>query len=186
MLTDERAWLRAGSEDSSAFAELYERHVSSVYRYALQMLRQVPDAEDITQEVFVLAWVKRSSIQVVDRSLLPWLLVTAKNLSLNRIKQVHREARNFALDGEENAMLNPHPAAEDIALDQMLTAAIEAAVDELSLTDQTLYHLCITEGLSYKKAAESLGTTHSVVRNKLSRLRHMLRTNLIAQKEGSL
>jgi DNA-directed RNA polymerase specialized sigma24 family protein len=75
----EQRWLQAPAVDTGAFANLYDKHITSVYRYALQMLGSVPDAEDISQEVFVLAWVKRSKIRVVDQSLLPWLLVTTQS-----------------------------------------------------------------------------------------------------------
>ena len=91
---EDRACLEAASAgDSAAFVRLYEKHISSVYRYALQMLRSVSEAEDIAQEVFILAWVKRTKIRIVDQSVLPWLLVTTRNLSLNRVKRTNRDAR---------------------------------------------------------------------------------------------
>jgi hypothetical protein len=81
LLMEDRACLDAtGAGDSAAFVRLYEKHINSVYRYALQMLRSVPEAEDIAQEVFILAWVKRTKIRIVDQSVLPWLLVTTRNL----------------------------------------------------------------------------------------------------------
>ena len=139
----ERQWLDAG--DSSAFVHLYNAHITSVYRYAFQMLGSTTDAEDIAQEVFVLAWVKRSTIQIVDQSLLPWLLVTTRNLSLNKIKMVRRESRHTSLDSGDTVVLNPHPAAEDVAIAHQLEVAINESIDELSETDQTLYHLCISK-----------------------------------------
>lgn len=178
----ERAWLTAG--DSDAFARLYDKHITSVYRYALQMLGNVPDAEDIAQEVFVLAWVKRSKIRVVDQSLLPWLLVTARNLSLNKIKLRSRDDRYASLDSTEVSMVRPQRGAEEVAMAQLLEVAINEAVDDLSDTDQTLYHLCISEGLSYQKAADLLGVTHGVVRNRISSVRRALRIKLAAQQEG--
>lgn len=178
----ERMWLDAG--DSAAFGHLYDKHITSVYRYALQMLGSVPDAEDMAQEVFVLAWVKRSKIRVVDQSLLPWLLVTTRNLSLNRIKLLNRDARHTSLDSGEAFALYPQRGAEEAAIAQLLETAINEAIDDLSDTDQTLYHLCISEGLSYQKAADLLGVTHGVVRNRLSAVRRTLRLKLVNQQEG--
>lgn len=178
----ERTWLDAG--DSDAFEHLYDTHIASVYRYALKMLGSVPDAEDIAQEVFVLAWIKRSKIRVVDQSLLPWLLVTTRNLSLNKIKLVSREARHVSLESGEVFALHPQRGAEEVAMAQLLETAIIEAIDNLSETDQTLYHLCISEGLSYQKAADLLGVTHGVVRNRLSAVRRTLRLKLATQQEG--
>ncbi|SDT05538.1 RNA polymerase sigma factor [Microterricola viridarii] len=178
----ERLWLEAG--DAASFGQLYDTHVTSVYRYALRMLGKVADAEDITQEVFVLVWVKRSKIRIVDESLLPWLLVTTRNLSLNRIKLRGRETRNASLDSAEVFALHPQRGAEEEALARMLGAAIAEAIDELSEADQTLYHLCISEGLSYQKAADAMGVSHGVVRNRLSAVRRTLRLRLLTQHEG--
>lgn len=185
MISDDRAWLEAsGSEESAAFAEVYDKHVRSVYRYSLHVLRSAHEAEDVTQEVFILAWTKRRSIRLADRSLLPWLLVTSRNLSLNRVKQLQRDARRTTQSSEADARQQTHPAADEDAAGRMLRAAIDDAVDDLSVTDQTLYHLCITEGLSYQQAATALGTTHGAVRNRLARLRRSLRDTLTPQREG--
>ena len=185
MISDDRAWLEAsGSEESAAFVKVYDKHVRSVYRYSLHVLRNPHEAEDITQEVFVLAWTKRRSIRLVDMSVLPWLLVTSRNLSLNRVKQLQRYARKAMRSSDEEARPMIHPAADDDAAVRMLRAAIDEAVDDLSVTDQTLYHLCITEGLSYQQAASALGTSHGAVRNRLARLRRSLQISLTPQREG--
>jgi RNA polymerase sigma factor (sigma-70 family) len=184
LLMEERACLEAASAgDSAAFVRLYEKHINSVYRYALQMLRSIPEAEDIAQEVFILAWVKRTKIRIVDQSVLPWLLVTTRNLSLNRIKKANRDARNASLDAQD-VSLRSHQDTEGAVMSGMLAAAIEDAIEDLSSTDQTLYYLCISEGFSYQKAADVLGVTHGVVRNRLARVRRALQLNLATRKEG--
>lgn len=185
MTSDDRGWTDASAAQApEAFADLYDRHVGSVYRYCLHVLNNTEDAEDITQEVFVLAWTKRTSLRLVDRSILPWLLVTSRNLSLNRVKQLQRNDRRTAPVSPQHQIAASHPAADLDANARMLRAAIDEAVDDLSMTDQTLYHLCISEGLSYEQAAATLGTTHGAVRNRLGRLRQSLRITLTPQREG--
>lgn len=81
---DDRALLgRARSGDRTAFSELYDRHVRAVYWQAFGVVRDDDLAEDVTQEVFITAWRKLHGIDVVDESLLPWLLVTARYTALN-------------------------------------------------------------------------------------------------------
>src|SRR6185503_1319500 len=41
--------------DPQAFAELYRRHVRSIYRYHLAHTRNVKDAEDLTSQTFIAA-----------------------------------------------------------------------------------------------------------------------------------
>ena len=69
-------------------------------------------------------------------------------------------------------------------MSRLLAAAIQDAIDDLSSADQTLYYLCITEGFSYQKAADALGVTHAVVRNRLARVRRALQLNLATRNEG--
>jgi len=47
---------RARNGDRSAFAELYDTHVDSVYRYLLYRVREPADAEDLCSEVFTRAF----------------------------------------------------------------------------------------------------------------------------------
>ena len=184
-LTEEQEWLAAArAGDPAPFGKLYDKHFPAVYRYALRMVGHTSGAEDLAQEAFTLAWDKRIKIRVVDQSILPWLLVTTRNLGLNRLKQLTRDSRNRELRVDNTELAGSGPGAEILVIQRQLENAIVDAVDELSPVDQTLYYLCIEEGLSYQQAANSLGTTRGAVRNRLSRLKHTLRVKLIAQQEG--
>ncbi|MBC7761198.1 MAG: sigma-70 family RNA polymerase sigma factor [Candidatus Saccharibacteria bacterium] len=169
--------------DPAAFSNLYRTHISAVYWYALRLLKNTVDAEDASHDVFVLAWEKRTRIRIVDESILPWLLVSTRNLCLNRLKKTNRERSHRAEHAvlENTVATGPSAAAE--LESQELRAAILAAVDRLSDTDQQLYYLCIEEGSSYADAARVLNTTHNSVRSRLSRLRLSLRLSLVDQKE---
>lgn len=166
--------------DHKAFGELYEAYVRDVYRYALRMLRDVTGAEDITQDVFTLAWANRAEIRIVDLSFLPWLLVTTRNLSLNRLKRTNRRVELL----ESSESIDPRPGPEDALLDRQLAEAIQDAVARLSDTDQRLYRLCLVDEMSYRDAASALGTTTGAVRNRLSRLRRALQISLATHEEG--
>ena len=166
--------------DKDAFGTLYEEYVHDVYRYALRMLRDVTGAEDITQDVFTLAWANKADITIVDISLLPWLLVTTRNLSLNRLKRTNRQAGSTASPDSTD----PRPGPESSLIDRQLGRSIEDAVARLSDSDQRLYRLCLVDEMSYKDAATALGTTTGAVRNRLSRLRRALQISLATHKEG--
>jgi RNA polymerase sigma-70 factor (ECF subfamily) len=180
----ESGWLdEARRGDATAFSSLYQTHIRAVYWYALRMLKNAADAEDASHDVFVLAWEKRSTIRIVDQSILPWLLVSTRNLCLNRLKKSGREQAERARYAViEDAPDPTRSAAADLEGRELL-AAIEDAVGDLSSTDQQLYYLCIDEGLSYADAAAILDTTHQSVRSRLSRLRRALRISLADQKE---
>src|SRR5438045_8764911 len=54
---------RAAKGDASAFEELYRLHYRRVYGLCLRMTQNVAEAEDITQEVFILLHRKAGSFR---------------------------------------------------------------------------------------------------------------------------
>jgi len=182
--TDLANLTQAQGGDREAFVALYDTHVRAVYWFTLKMVRSTADAEDITQDTFVIAWSKRHAIRPVDQSVLPWLLVTARNLGNNLIRSRTRDEHHRTDSDLSNFPDPQHRSVPDEVENRMLLDAIDHAVCQLSETDQTLYYLCIDEGLSYEQAARALGTSHGVVRNRLARVRITLRGKLSAQKEA--
>lgn len=169
---------RAAEGDREAFAQLYDRHVRAVYWQAFRVVRDADLAEDVTQEAFVVAWRRLRSIRLVDASVLPWLLVTARQCALNAARSARRRRTE-----ELHERL---PAEEDVetAVEADLARVeIDAAVAALGETDRRLYELCIDGDHTYEQAAAALGVSHAVVRNRLHRLRARLRADLRAMRE---
>jgi RNA polymerase sigma-70 factor (ECF subfamily) len=173
---------RAQSGDRRAFAELYDRHVRPVYWQSYSMVRDAGEAEEVTQDVFVTTWRRIRAITLVDGSLLPWLLVTARYTALNANRRAARR-RNEPLD--ENA-----PDGADSSVEREIEAAqvraeIDKAVAALAPNDRRLYELCVEGDHTYEQAARELGVSHAVVRNRLHRLRTRLRADLRSMRETS-
>lgn len=167
---------RAVRGDRLAFDQLYLRHVRPVYWQAYAVVRNEHDAEDATQEVFITAWKKITGIRVVDDSLLPWLLVTARYTALNKRRKIQRDASHQAsLDREvaDSAM-----SVEESALHDELLARVGKSVAALSETDRQLYELCINGDRTYGEAADDLGVSHGAIRNRVSRIRQRLRADI--------
>ena len=66
-------------------------------------------------------------------------------------------------------------------VDAALAERIIAEVGTLSPLDQQIFRLCAEEGYAYGAAAEALGVSHGVVRNRLSRIRTRLRGTIAAE-----
>ncbi len=167
---------RAVRGDRLAFDQLYLRHVRPVYFQAYAVVRNEYDAEDTTQEVFITAWKKITGIRIVDDSLLPWLLVTARYTALNKRRQSQRDAsRQLPFDGD---VIDSSMTVEETAAHDELLARVGKAVAALSEPDQRLYELCINGDRTYAEAADELGVTHGAIRNRVSRIRQRLRADI--------
>src|SRR5213078_1956024 len=73
-----------------AFERMYKRHVGDVYRYALAVMRNPADAEDVTQTTFLNAY--RSYVEKGNRPEKPqnWLIAIAHNVCRQRFRQSAR------------------------------------------------------------------------------------------------
>src|SRR5687768_6775362 len=78
-----------------AFARLYRRHVGDVYRYALVLLRNLEDAEDVTQTTFLNAY-RAFGRDERPANARAWLLGLAHNVCRQRVR-----APTVALDEDE-------------------------------------------------------------------------------------
>ncbi|VXB69137.1 RNA polymerase sigma factor [Aeromicrobium sp. 9AM] len=179
---DRELLARAAAGDRSAFGQLYDRHVRPVYWQAYAVVQDADEAEDVTQDVFITTWDKIRRISVVDESVLPWLLVTARFTALNARRRSHKvRARSIEL----NAELPDDSSVEDAVVAEQIRSEIDKAVATLSATDRRLYELCVVGDHTYELAARELGVSHAVVRNRISRLRTRLRADLRSMRETS-
>ncbi len=155
--------------DRGAFSALFARHGRAVYLYAWSMTRDDRDAEDIAQEVFVVAWRKLAGIRIVESSALPWLLVTCRNLSRNALR-----ARRDAIVLDESLL--PADRTRQERVEEL--AWVRQHVERLGAMDQRVIHLCLVEGYSYAEAGDHLGLTTSAVAKRVERARASLRLSL--------
>lgn len=172
--TSDQRWVaQAAAGDESAFRELYRLYVRPVYWIAHGIIGSPADAEDVTQETFVTAWRKLPGLELQGESALPWLATICRFQAANRMRQRRRDQAHTA-----DAVDDRLPATISVE-EQVITAdlaeRIAAEIGTLSEIDREIFRLCAAEGYAYQAAAEELGISHAVVRNRLSRVRTRLR-----------
>lgn len=168
-----------GSEH--AFRALYRRHVRPVFWLAHGLVGSTADAEDVTQETFVVAWRKLPGLDLAGESLLPWLVTICRYQCANRIRRQQRD-RLHTSEAADDALPSTVDVERQVA-DAQLVERILAEVAAMSPLDQRIFRLCAAEGYVYQAAAAELGVSHGVVRNRLSRIRTRVRTAV--DPEGS-
>lgn len=174
---DERAlFLRVQAGDRESFRTLFRLHMRSVYWAAFGVLQSRADSEEVMQDAFMTMWDKRATIELVGESTLPWLVTTARYLALNRRRAEQRKRRD-PLDPDDE-LLDRALGPESAAVANEARQHIESVMSLMPLVDQEIFWLCLVGDLSYKQAARQLGITHGSVRNRLSRLKARLRSEL--------
>ena len=170
------AWVAALGNDADAFVAIFEQHRDRVYRHALRMTANVHDAEDVTAATFLELWRRRSSVRVVDGSVLPWLLVTTTNLARHLTRGLRRyRALIAALPRAQDAR-----SAEDVALEQIeemrIATKVREALSGLAPSDAALITLTMFEHYSPAQAAAALGISDGAARTRLHRARTRMAT----------
>lgn len=173
-------WAAALRGDKEAFATVFDLHKDRVYRHALRLVSNVHDAEDVTAGAFLELWRRRRAVRLVDGSVLPWLLVTATNLSRNTARSLRRYR---ALLGSLPRSA-PAPDADEVALNSIEEAraaeGVRKALSSLSSTDSAIITLTFWEGFSPAQAALALGISDGAARIRLHRARAKMASALEA------
>ncbi|PPF46354.1 MULTISPECIES: RNA polymerase sigma factor [unclassified Rathayibacter] len=174
--TDEAAaWARASSGDGEAFASIFDEHRARVFRHAYRLLVDATDAEDAVAVAFLELWRRRRSVEVINGSVLPWLLVTVTNTArnLSRGRNRYRALLTSLPHGDHQ------PSAEDAALRDVIDdRQLAKALGRLSPADLRLVTLVMIEGYSPTDAAPLLGLSAGATRTRLHRVRAALRDQL--------
>lgn len=150
----------------------YDAHGGLVYRFCARSLGPHA-AQDVTQEVFLIAWRKRSTFDPTRGSLAGWLLGIARFRVLGALRD-----RGAPTASASDRLTPPEvmlPDAVDALADRLLVADVLRALPDRAATAITLSFL---QGLSHQEVADRmevpLGTVKSDIRRGLERLQRAL------------
>ncbi|PZG16054.1 RNA polymerase subunit sigma [Micromonospora craterilacus] len=144
------------------FRGVYARHFPDVVRYGLRRLDGMAAAEELAQEVFLVAWRRRWE---VPARTLPWLYGVARRLLANH----WRAQRAVPPSGE---------LTETVGLDRhdgiVRLMDVRTALGRLSDDDQEILRLVGWEQLSLREAALVVGCGSATAKVRLHRARRRL------------
>lgn len=166
---------------SESFGELMNRHQDRLFRMVFQLTGDRQEAEDISQETFVQAYVKLDSFQGAS-AFFTWLYRIAFNLTVSRSRKkkptvsvdVAREKGN---EPEANA---PHVGTEMEREEDV--ERLHEAMGRLSEEHRAILMLREIEGYDYDSIADLLDVRVGTVRSRLHRARACLRDLLVREE----
>lgn len=153
--------------ERSEFYRLAQRYQDTVFRVALNYFRNVPDAEDMVQEVLIKLYTARQPFQN-DEHVRYWLIRVTVNLCKNALRSPWRK-RRVSLDELCAAIPFEEPAQSDLFLTVM----------SLPEKYRTVLYLFYYEDCTVKEIARLLDLKESAVTTRLSRARRALRSELM-------
>ncbi|RJP52199.1 MAG: RNA polymerase sigma factor [Anaerolineaceae bacterium] len=150
--------------NKNAFAELYHRHVTRVYRYHLARTGNIHDAEDLTSQTFLAALEGIRSFRG-DGSFAAWLMGIASRrralLFRGRRPEVPIEAALHVPTSEASPETN--------ASNRLQMESVSRALRQISRDRAEAILLCLISGLTCAEAAKSMQKSEAAVKMLLSR-----------------
>jgi len=150
-----------------AFEILYRRYVKDVYHYALALLRNPADAEDVTQTTFLNAYrAYQQGIEIEKPH--NWLIKICHNVARTRYARASRRVKEVPLEDHVDQLAVPDADQPDVV-------GVLRALARLPFNQRAALAMRELEGRSYAEIADTIGVSVPAVETLIFRARKTLR-----------
>lgn len=164
---------KADQGNMQAFAELYKRHYRRVLSLCLRMTRNLAEAEDLAQEVFLHLLRKAGSFRG-ESAFTSWLHRLTVNHVLMHFRKLRSRLEHTTEDGEIPAkvVLGTDDSRSMPILNRL---ALDKAIEKLPAGYRTVFQLHDIEGLEHEEISRLLGCAIGTSKSQLHKARRTLR-----------
>ena len=172
--------------DTRAFEFLFDKYREKVYGIAFRYARNREDALEVTQDVFLRAYLGLAKFKT-DSKFFTWLyrITVNRAIDFTRSRRVQPlvgvEASAMDALGEVPGRRSPPPDPVVQAQDKELEERVLESVEQLSEKHRTVFLLHACEDLSYKEIADVVGCSLGTVMSRLFYARKKLQEILAKQ-----
>ncbi|MEO6701225.1 MAG: sigma-70 family RNA polymerase sigma factor [Jatrophihabitantaceae bacterium] len=152
----------AQTGDGEAFGKLYDRYVTSVFRFIYYRVNDRTLAEDFTSETFLRALRRISTINYQGRDIGAWFMTIARNIVFD-----HAKSARFRLElttGESLDRGDTDAGPELAVLTKLTNTRLLEAVNELGEEQKECIVLRFLHGLSVAETAAVMGKNDGAIK----------------------
>ena len=176
-LTDAELFLLLQNGQTDPLGILYDRHAALVYGIAFQLLGNTSEAEDLTQDIFLIL-TKECSYDPQRGTLRTYLAILTRSRALDRLRaRTRNQQRLHGHSSNENDRVLSESPIEDISQLER-SEEVQQALQQLSSKEQEVLKMAYYQGMSQSEIATrlntALGTVKSRSRRGLLKLRQVL------------
>lgn len=173
--TDAELLKQIARGDEPAFELLYRRHSTPLYNYLFRLTHHTTVAEDLLQEVFVVAWEKAHSFRG-DAQVKTWLFRIAHHQAISWLR---RKREVLTADGTLFDRPVP-PQGETQVMETWRAEQLGTALDKLSPEHRAVLELAYFYDMPYAEIAKIMDCPVGTVKSRLNYARRSLSLHLQA------
>ncbi|MBS0470428.1 MAG: RNA polymerase sigma factor [Proteobacteria bacterium] len=162
--------------------QIYRDEASALRTFVKRIVRNSSDAEDLVQETFLRSWPALDSGTVdCPRA---FLFRTARNLSLNHIRNGRVRSSDAARAASDEAFRQYLPTAEEQIIASEEAAACHQLLDALPSRCREAFVLRVVDEMSYKQMSKSMRLSVSTVEKHIGKGKQICRSLLTDPNRG--
>lgn len=157
----EQCLLAMKNQDLTALEELYHRTSASVFGFALSVLKNVQDAEDVMHDLYVSVWSAIGQYYPEGRPM-AWIITITRNLCLQKLREYQKRSDIPQEDWETYIGTNRNMSSEDKLI---LAECLRTLSDE----QRQIVVLHAVAGFKHREIAKLLGIPLSTILSRYNR-----------------
>lgn len=161
--------------DQDAFHAIYYHYAPRLYGKLIKVLHSEDLASEILQDVFMIIWQKRTSIDPT-LSFRAYLFKIADNLAIDLFRKANRNST--VMEQLLAASIDHYTHTEEWLEQKERAGLLHEAVAALPEQRRIIFTLCKIEGKSHQEVAQMLDISTSTVNNQLVKAMQFLRKYL--------
>ncbi|MEQ8359948.1 MAG: RNA polymerase sigma-70 factor [Cytophagales bacterium] len=164
---------RSGDKfDKTEFENLFNENYESVRNFIYYKTGDIQLAEDISQDVFIKIWERRS--EIIPEKVKYLCFTIANNLSLNYLKHL-KIVYNF-----KNAFIERHEfeSPEHLLIQKEFDLKLQEVISELPEKQRIVFLMNRIDKLTYNEIADRLGLSVKAIEKRMSQALKELNTKL--------
>lgn len=158
-----------------AFRKIVERHQARIFYLGMRFFRNLHDAEDFAQEVFLKAY-KKLGMFKGQASFGSWLYRLAFNLAINEYRLAQR--RLVEIEIERDDLEDGGPTPDFYLIREEEIAEVQKVLREIPDRYNLVLKMHYFDGLSYQEIAELTGYPINTIKSHIHRAKRLIKSRL--------
>ncbi len=169
---DKNILIRAKSGDLEAFEYILSFYEKAIYNYCLRILKNSPNAKDVTQETFIKVYKNRKLIDP-EKNIKTWIFTIATNAAYDFLRSKKRK-NEISLDPDNETILS----FKAYYPQEGLVSDVDKALEQINQEYKKVLLLYYQQGFQYQEIAEILDMPINTVKTHISRGKEQLKDKL--------